>query len=62
MTVKGLFANPIEVDWSCVFAQTTVDEKGYPIRDEHSASYGGAIEMTEAIGSRIYAEALGRGG
>lgn len=50
-----------EVKLGCVFTQTTVDEKGYPKRDEHSTSYVGAIEMAEAFGSRIYAEALRRG-
>jgi hypothetical protein len=50
-----------EVKLGCVFTQTTVDEKGYPKRDEHSTSYVGAIETTEAFGNRIYAEAVGRG-
>jgi hypothetical protein len=50
-----------EVKLGCVFTQTTVDEKGYPKRDENSTSYVGAIETTEAFGSRIYAEGLRRG-
>ena len=50
-----------EVKLGCVFTQTALDENGYPIRDKDSTSYVGAIEMTEAFGSRIYAEALGRG-
>ncbi len=50
-----------EVKLGCVFTQSTVDEEGYPKRDEDSTSYVGAIETTEAFGSRIYAEALGRG-
>ncbi len=50
-----------EVKLGCVFTQTTVDEKGYPKRDENSTSYVGAIETAEAFGSRIYAEALRRG-
>lgn len=50
-----------EVKLGCVFTQTTVDEKGYPRRDEDSTSYVGAIETTEAFGSRIYAEAVVRG-
>jgi hypothetical protein len=45
----------------CVFTQTTVDEKGYPKRDEDSTSYVGAIESTEAFANRIDAEALRRG-
>lgn len=50
-----------EVKLGCVFTQTTVDEKGYPKRDENSTSYVGAIETAEEFGSRIYAEALRRG-
>jgi len=49
------------VKLGCVFTQTTVDEKGYPIRDPHSTSYVGAIETPEAFGERLYAEALRRG-
>jgi hypothetical protein len=45
----------------CVFTQTTVDEKGHPVRDEGSTSYAGAIETAEVFGSRIYAEAVRRG-
>jgi hypothetical protein len=50
-----------EAKLGCVFTQTTVDEKGYPKRDEDSTSYVGAIETTEAFGNRIYPEALRRG-
>jgi hypothetical protein len=50
-----------EAKLGCVFTQTTVNEKGYPVRDEVSTSYTGAIETTEAFGSRIYAEAMRRG-
>ena len=50
-----------EAKLGCVFTQTSVNEKGYPVRDENSTSYTGAIETTEAFGSRIYAEAVGRG-
>jgi hypothetical protein len=50
-----------EVKLGCVFTQTHVNEKGYPVRDEDSTSYVGAIETTEAFGRRIYAEALRRG-
>jgi len=50
-----------EAKLGCVFTQTSVSEKGYPVRDEDSTSYAGAIEATEAFGNRIYAEALGRG-
>jgi hypothetical protein len=44
-----------------VFTQTQVDEKGYPVRDEGSTSYAGAIETAEAFGKRIYEEAWRRG-
>lgn len=50
-----------EAKLGCVFTQSSVDEKGYPIRDEASTSYVGAIETAEVFGSRIYAEALSRG-
>lgn len=38
-----------------------VDEDGYPVRDEDSTTYVGAIETAEECGKRIYAEALRRG-
>ncbi|SRR5712692_6818511 len=50
-----------EAKVGCVFTQTRVDENGYPVRDEQSTSYVGAIEPTEAFGFRIYAEAMRRG-
>ena len=50
-----------EVKLGCVFTQTGLDKKGYPVRDESSTSYVGAIETAEVFGSRIYAEALSRG-
>lgn len=50
-----------EAKIGCVFTQTKQDEEGYPIRDEDSTSYVGAIESAEAFGSRIYAEAVRRG-
>jgi len=45
----------------CVFTQTSVNEKGFPVRDEHSTSYVGAIEGPDTFGPRLYAEALRRG-
>ncbi len=45
----------------CVFTQTAVDEKGYPVRDESSTSYVGAIETADEFAPRIYAEAVRRG-
>jgi hypothetical protein len=50
-----------EVKLGCVFTQTTVDSEGYPVRDEASTTYVGAIETSEVFGWRIYAEALRRG-
>jgi len=50
-----------EAKLGCVFTQTSLDKKGYPIRDEASTSYVGAIETAEAFGGRIYAEAMCRG-
>jgi hypothetical protein len=38
-----------------------VDEEGYPVRDEASTSYVGAIESCEEFGRRLYAEAWQRG-
>ncbi len=45
----------------CVFTQTTVNEKGYPVRDECSTSYTGAIETADEFAPRIYREAIRRG-
>ncbi len=45
----------------CIFTQTKVNEKGFPVRDEHSTSYVGAIETPEPFGNRLYGEALRRG-
>lgn len=45
----------------CVFTQTRTDEEGYPLRDEDSTTYVGAIETAEAFGRRLYAEAVRRG-
>jgi hypothetical protein len=50
-----------EAKLGCVFTQTGVDEKGWPVRDEESTSYTGAIEPAEAFGQRIYQEAKRRG-
>ncbi len=50
-----------EVKLGCVFTQSKVNEKGYPVRDEESTSFAGAIETAEKFGSRIYAEANRRG-
>lgn len=50
-----------EVKLGCVFTQTALDKKGYPVRDEGSTTYVGAIETAEEFSPRIYAEAKRRG-
>ncbi len=50
-----------EAKIGCVFTQTNQDPEGYPIRDEDSTTYVGAIETAELFGPRIYAEAVRRG-
>lgn len=50
-----------EAKLGCVFTQSALDSNGYPIRDEASTSYVGAIETAEMFGDRIYAEAIFRG-
>ena len=45
----------------CVFTQTTLDEKGRPVRDSDSTTYIGAIETSEKFGDRLEAEAIHRG-
>lgn len=50
-----------EAKLSAVFTQTKTDEAGYPIRDEDSTTYEGAIETAEECGKRVYAEAVRRG-
>ena len=51
-----------EAKIGCIFTQTTVNEEGYPIRDEDSTTYVGAIETAEEFGRRLYAEAWRRDG
>jgi hypothetical protein len=50
-----------EAKLGCVFTQTQQDAEGYPVRDEGSTTYVGAIETAEDFGPRIYAEAVRRG-
>lgn len=57
----GQPAHTREAKLGCVFTQTTVEEEGYPIRDEASTSYVGAIESCAEFGRRLYAEAWQRG-
>jgi hypothetical protein len=54
-------AHTREVKLGCTFTQTTLDAEGYPIRDEDSTTYVGAIESCEEFGRRLYAEAWRRG-
>ena len=58
---KGSRAKTREGKLGCVFTQTRLDEKGHPVRDEHSTTYVGAIETAEQFGWRLYGEALRRG-
>lgn len=50
-----------EAKLGCVFTQTSLDERGRPVRDPASTSYVGAIETAEEVGSRIFTEAIRRG-
>jgi hypothetical protein len=45
----------------CIFTQTKLNDKGFPVRDEDSTSYVGGIETPEPFGNRLYGEALRRG-
>jgi hypothetical protein len=57
----GQPAHTREVKLGCVFAQTSYDKEGFPIRDPDSTTYTGAIETAEQFGKRIYLEACQRG-
>jgi hypothetical protein len=57
----GQPAHTREAKLGCVFTQTTVNEEGYPIRDEDSTTYVSGIETAEEFGRRLYAEAWRRG-
>ncbi len=57
----GQPAHTREVKLGCVFTQATVNQEGYPVRDEDSTTYVGAIETAEEFGRRLYAEAWRRG-
>ncbi|HSB89741.1 MAG TPA: ISKra4 family transposase [Anaerolineales bacterium] len=50
-----------EAKLGCVFTQTTVDDEGWPVRDDDSTTYVGAIETSEQFGPRIFTEAIRRG-
>jgi len=57
----GQLARTRECKLGAVFTQTTVDDRGRPVRDEDSTTYVGAIETAEEFGLRIYTEAWSRG-
>jgi hypothetical protein len=57
----GQPARTRECKLGAVFTQTTVDEEGRPMRDEHSTTYVGAIESAEEFGLRLYTEVWNRG-
>ena len=58
---EGQPAHTREVKLGCVFTQTGTDEQGWPVRDDASTTYTGAIETAEQFGRRIYREAWDRG-
>jgi hypothetical protein len=57
----GQPAHTGEVKLGCLFTQTMLNEDGYPVRDENSTTYVGAIEDAEEFGRRLFAEAWRRG-
>ncbi len=54
-------AHTRDVKLGCVFTQTTTDAEGWPVRDEESTTYTGAIETAAEFSRRIYTEASQRG-
>ena len=50
-----------EAKLGAVFTQSTVDDKGNPVREADSTTYVGKIENVESFGERLYAEAVRRG-
>ena len=54
-------AHTREVKLGVLFTQTSVDEKGRPVRDPGSSSYLATMEPVEHFGSLVYAEARRRG-
>jgi hypothetical protein len=54
-------AHTREVKLGCVFTQSKRDAQGWPVRDEDSTSYTGAIETAEEFSRRLYTEAQQRG-
>jgi hypothetical protein len=54
-------AHTREVKLGCVFTQTKRDAEGWPVRDEDSTTYTGAIETAQEFSRRLYTEAQRRG-
>ena len=50
-----------EAKLGCIFTQIKTTPEGFPLREEGSTTYTGAIETAEACGERLYTEALMRG-
>ena len=59
--IAGQPARTREVKLGCVFTQTICDPNGWPIRDESSTTYVGAIETAAEFGARLYTEVWERG-
>lgn len=59
--IEGKRARTRECKFGCVFTQSALDKEGWPIRDEDSTTYVGAIETADEFGYRIYTEAWRRG-
>jgi len=57
----GQPAHTRQTELVCVFTQTALDDKGYPIRDPDSTTHTGAIETADTFGKRLYLEAWKRG-
>ncbi len=54
-------AHTREVKLGCLFTQTTLDEKGHPVRDPLSSSYVATMDTAVGFGALVYSEAQGRG-
>jgi hypothetical protein len=54
-------AHTREVQLGCVFTQTKRDAEGWPMRDQDSTTYTGAIETAEEFSRRLYTEVQRRG-
>jgi hypothetical protein len=59
--IEGQPAHTRDAKLGCVFTQTTTNDRGLPVREEHSTTYTGAIETAETFGRRLHAEAQERG-